>query len=595
VPVSLISGDGNIMAGFREDIEIALRTGDYFRVYDLAISDLETNPNNLHSQYAILLSLARTGANRQARTRLTALLDATKSRKDIPPQLAEDFAAMDGRLFKNLALEESGENRRTLAAQSAHRYENAYYIRGGYFPAINAATMWLIADEPEKSRAMAQNALADIGQTPNEYWPLATAAEAYLLLGEATKARGALAAALASPAVDFANVAVTRRQLATICNKLAVSWPSIDLRPSSVIIHYCADGSAELSSSGADELTAKIDQLISGQHVVSAFGTIRNNIELFMTERLLARNVDVQVILPSDARILADINGDSDGAFFHRLMACLGKLRSPFLVINSGGPASHALFVHSTRCAMGLAIMRANLLMIDASQIVIPCDRYDVGSDTTNVMYIWNRLGRRQTIIDCPTERSEIARELPLSDYETKAFIFCDIKGFSKVPEAVLPLFVDQVLGGLAEEIGKYETELEYKETAGDGIYIVLRNVVAAANCALALVARINSLPPSPLSSLGIRVSAHVGAVFPAIDPVTGYRKYFGTEIVRAARIEPITPVGECYVTEQFASILALEAPKHFNCDYAGVLESAKGYGAFRMYSMRARKTADQI
>jgi adenylate cyclase len=583
------------MAGFREDIGIALRTGDYFRAYDLAISDLEANPNNLYSQYAILLSLARTGANRQARARLTTLLDVTKSINDIPPQLAEDFAAMDGRLFKNLALEESGEKRRTLAAQSAHRYENAYSIRGGYFPAINAATMWLIADEPEKSRAMAQNALADIGQTPNEYWPLATAAEAYLLLGEATKARGALAAALASPAVDFANVAVTRRQLAMICDKLAVSWPSIDLPPSSVIIHYCADGNAELSSSEADELSAKIDQLISGQNLISAFGTIRNNTELFLTERLLARGVDVQLILPSEARILADTNRDSHDTFFHQLMACLGKLRSPFLVMSSGAPISHALLVHSVRCAMGLAIMRANLLMIEASQIVIRCDRHDADSDTTNVMDIWNRLGRNQTIIDCPAERSEIVSELPLSDYETKAFVFCDIKGFSKVPEMTLPLFVDQVLGGLAEEIDKYQSELEYKETAGDGIYIVLRNVVAAANCALAMVARMNRLPSGPLSSLGIRVSAHVGAVFPVIDPVTGYRKFFGTEIIRAARIEPITPVGECYVTEQFASILALEAPKGFNCDYAGVLESAKGYGAFRMYSMRVRKTADQI
>jgi len=583
------------MTGFREDIGVALRTGDYFRAYDLAISDLEADPNNLYSQYAILLSLARTGANRQARARLTALLNATKSINDIPPQLAEDFAAMDGRLFKNLAFEESGEKRRALAAQSAHRYENAFSIRGGYFPAINAATMWLIADEPEKSRAMARNALTDVGQTPNEYWPLATAAEAYLLLGEETKARGALAAALASPAVDFSNVAVTRRQLATICDKLAVSWPAIDLPSSSVIIHYCADGSAELSLSDADELTAKIDQLISDQHLVSAFGTIRNNVELFMTERLLARGVDVQLILPSDARILADTNRDSHDAFFDRLVACLGKLPSPFLVMNSGGPANHALFVHSARCAMGLAIMRANLLMIEASQFAIRCDRHDAGSDTTSVMDTWNRLGRRQTIIDCPAERSEIARELPLSDYETKAFVFCDIKGFSKVPEATLPLFVELVLGGLAEEIVKYQSELEYKETAGDGIYIVFRNVVAAANCALALVARINRLPPGPLSSLGIRVSAHVGAVFPAIDPVTGYRKFFGTEIIRAARIEPITPVGECYITEQFASILTLEAPKQFNCDYAGVLESAKGYGAFRMYSMRARKTADQI
>src|ERR1700676_3205735 len=163
------------MDGVQTEIETTLRVGDYFRAYDLATSALEYDPANLNLQYAVLLALARTGANRQARARLSALLDPTKPKKEMPEQLAEDFAAMDARLLKNLAFEETGEKRRTLAAQSARQYEAAYAIRGRHFPAINAATMWLIADEPEKSRAMARRAFANIGQE-NGYWPLASAA-----------------------------------------------------------------------------------------------------------------------------------------------------------------------------------------------------------------------------------------------------------------------------------------------------------------------------------------------------------------------------------------------------------------------------------
>jgi adenylate cyclase len=167
-------------------------------------------------------------------------LDPTKPNEAMPEQLAEDFAAMDARLLKNLAFEETGEKRCTLAVQSARRYEAAYAIKGGHFPAINAATMWLVADEPEKSRAMAHSALTNIGQESG-YWPLASAAEAHLLLGEVPAARNALASAMALPTADLADKAVTRRQMALLCDELAISWPSIDVPPTSIIIHYCSE------------------------------------------------------------------------------------------------------------------------------------------------------------------------------------------------------------------------------------------------------------------------------------------------------------------------------------------------------------------
>jgi adenylate cyclase len=582
------------MDRIQTEIETALRVGDYFRTYDLATSGLESDPANLNLQYTILLALARTGANRQARARLNALLDSAKPKKEMPEQLAEDFAAMDARLFKNLAFEETGEKRRTLAIQSARRYEAAYAIKGGHFPAINAAAMWLIADEPEKSRAMAHSALANTEQESG-YWPLASAAEAHLLLGEAPAARNALASAMALPSADLADKAVTRRQMALLCDKLGISWPSIDVPPTSIILHYCSDEFGEMSSSDTEGLGDEIDRLISGHIIDSAFGAIRNNAELLVAERLLAHGVDVLLVLPSGPKSLAETIGDKNGVFLRRLEACIEKLRDPPIVMTPDSQGSDALFTLSGRCAIGLAVMRAGHLMMDAKQVVFrPTDTH-ANSVSTRIVDISNRSHGELAPIEHSALADAAPRDLPLSGYETKALVFCDIKGFSKIPERAIPAFIDLVLGGLAEEINKYQSDVEYKETAGDGIYIVFREVVAAANCALALAARMNSLPPGPLPPLGIRVSAHVGAVFPTVDPVTGFRKFFGSEVVRAARIEPITPVGECYVTEQFASILALEGPNKFNCDYAGVLESAKGYGAFRMYSLRHRKAAERF
>jgi len=57
--------------------------------------------------------------------------------------------------------------------------------------------------------------------------------------------------------------------------------------------------------------------------------------------------------------------------------------------------------------------------------------------------------------------------------------------------------------------------------------------------------------------------------------------------VSRTARIEPVTPPGEVYVTEQFAARLALE-PAGFGCDYVGQVPAAKGYGTMRMYHLHA-------
>jgi len=63
-------------------------------------------------------------------------------------------------------------------------------------------------------------------------------------------------------------------------------------------------------------------------------------------------------------------------------------------------------------------------------------------------------------------------------------------------------------------------------------------------------------------------------------------------EVIRTARIEPVTPVGEIFVTEQFAAMLAFTARDTFICEYAGLQPMAKNFGECRMYSLRRAHNA---
>jgi class 3 adenylate cyclase len=88
--------------------------------------------------------------------------------------------------------------------------------------------------------------------------------------------------------------------------------------------------------------------------------------------------------------------------------------------------------------------------------------------------------------------------------------------------------------------------------------------------------------------TMALRLGGHFGPVFEAEDPVLHVTNYFGAHVSRTARIEPVTPPGEVYVTEPFAARLAL-GPGDFVSDYVGQVPAAKGYGTMRMYNLRRR------
>ena len=84
-----------------------------------------------------------------------------------------------------------------------------------------------------------------------------------------------------------------------------------------------------------------------------------------------------------------------------------------------------------------------------------------------------------------------------------------------------------------------------------------------------------------------IRIALHAGPAYEIDDPVTGRPGFAGMHISRAARIEPVTPPGEVYVSEAFAALLAFDDnQERFAC---GTVPMAKEYGRFRTYRLARR------
>jgi class 3 adenylate cyclase len=213
---------------------------------------------------------------------------------------------------------------------------------------------------------------------------------------------------------------------------------------------------------------------------------------------------------------------------------------------------------------MGLAILRARHLCTEAEQIAVwdgnpPSSPIGTAADMAN----WGRTGRPQSVIRCGEGAAPDAAATGSerrTSRRTRAMLFGDIRGFSKLADAELRRFVDTVLGAFAEVTDRYGTDVLLANTWGDGLYLVFDDAGKAARCALDLQAAMAGIDLSNAGlpdHLALRIGGHLGPVYSGRDPIIKQQNFFGAHVSRAARIEPVTPEGCGYVNETLAAVLA--------------------------------------
>ena len=253
---------------------------------------------------------------------------------------------------------------------------------------------------------------------------------------------------------------------------------------------------------------------------------------------------------------------------------------------------------------MGMAHLRARHLQTDAVQLAA----YDGvpaadGAGTAVDIESWQRSGGKTCRIEF--DRSAIGHKKASHAVESRndadgilsrqvhSIIFADVHGFSKIPESRIPLFWNGIMKRCAATIDAQGKHVLYRNTWGDALYLIVDDVVVSADLALSLH---NCVTADDARELGLdnvprlRVALHHGPLFEGFDPVCREPSFFGSEVSRTARIEPVTPLGAVYATEPFAAILAMRGGSKYSCNYAGRIDLAKGYGAYRMYRLTRGK-----
>lgn len=587
------------------------RRGELLGAVDVAERGLAEHPGDAGLMYRATLALARAGATDEARRRFDEYRLAELD--------SEDTGSLRARLEKDIALAHAGSARRRLALHAAGLYDAVFAATGGYYPAINAATLWLIAGDRRAARSRARLVLGLLAAgTEDTYYEAATAAEAYLLLGEPQHAEAALRLAAGRHGGDYAALASTRRQLRLICETLDLDPALLAPLAGPGVVHYCghriavAEHPGRFDAGDEERLAARCAMVVARRPAGFAYGALAGGADILWAEALLESGCELHVVLPFAHREFIELSvAPCGGGWVARFERCLREATSVKYATDDAYLGDDILFRYGSELAMGLALLRARYLDAEAWQLALWDGEARSGAAGTAIdVATWQRTGHAATILSPAGEISAApggrdsrtptsTRSEPRTGRIVGAMLFGDARGFSRLTDAQLATFAREFLGALAAIINRYRGEISYRNTWGDAIFLVLADASVAARCALELQDAVSGLDLPALglpAHLALRLGGHLGPILPAHDPVIDTTVFFGTHVSRTARIEPITPPGAVYVTEPFAAALTLAGDRDHRCDYVGHMPLAKDFGTTRMYRLRrAQATAAAI
>ncbi|HMG47225.1 MAG TPA: adenylate/guanylate cyclase domain-containing protein [Allosphingosinicella sp.] len=570
----------------------ALARGDLIAAYDVttaAIAEGDASGTIRHQQ---VLALARMGDTERAMGLFSAYgLDKSGNAHE---------RAIGARLLKDRALAAAaGSARQQAMARAFDAYHAIYRESGDSFPGINAATLALLAGRVEQARDLARALLADPAVAAAEdYYKAATRAEALLLLGRTDEVTATLAGEAVRGSGDLGGRSSTLRQLAMVAAHLGIGEAEraallAPLAPPRVV-HYSGHMFGAEPAAEA-RIRSELDAVLDAEEVGFGYGALACGADILAAEALLARGAELHVILPFEEEdfLLQSVLPGGEG-WAARYRACRDRAKSVAFASPMAYFGNPAQYGYASRTAMGLARLRAEHLAAEAVQIAIWDGIASDGPAGTGAdVAAWAAAGERTLIVDPGAVERGLARPEPrvTTPYERAlaAILFTDFKGFSTLSEAALPSFWDGVMGVVAEVLDAHADHVECRNSWGDALYAVTSSAPVAAEIALQLQDRLARFDYATLGldgSGGMRIGAHYGPAYRTTDHITGRITYYGTEVSKAARIEPVTPPGAVFVTEPFAAILALEARGRFICRYVGRIALAKKYGDYPMYRL---------
>jgi class 3 adenylate cyclase/tetratricopeptide (TPR) repeat protein len=582
------------------------QAGDYLGAYDetqkaIDLSGKKVDPALAHLS---ILSLARSGMTQSAIHRFHRM------NTENPFPRNTEFLSLEARLYKDELLNAKTKKEKIVLGTKAREfYKKAFRKNQEYYPAINVATISLLMDDLKVSRSWSNkvleicHALSLSGE--NNFYLYATLAEAHLILGNPTEVSSNLAKAKSFASSDYGSLSVTYNQLSLICQTKKIDKSVLKpIQPPTV---FCYTGhmihglgkTPGIDTQDEPGLRKEIRHFLKESNAKIAFGSLASGADILIAEEVLKIKGELNLVFPFSQDEFKSISVSPAGSSWEkRFDKVVKKATQVSHVVDDAYTDHDTLFKACTLQAQGLASLRSQTLGSQSMQLAL-WNRLPSQSNSGTAADIkhWKSLGLPTHIISVPKHKSKKLSSRKKSKpkktqltRQMRTMIFADIRGYSKLEEKHLPVFVSIWMNHLAKIKKAHSKYIYYINTWGDAVYLVMKNVTVAAEIGLELAALFNQeeLIKNKLpETLALRVAAHMGPIFVGSSPLTGKKDFYGMHVNQTARLEPCTPVRSVYATEPFAAQVSIECKEKYRCEYVGNQPLAKKYGTIRMYHLK--------
>jgi class 3 adenylate cyclase/tetratricopeptide (TPR) repeat protein len=585
----------------------ANRQGEALAAYDIAAEGLKRWPGDVSLLQIQALALARLGSREQAQNIL----------RQLQTDDSQETAGLFARTYKDLWLATGNARDLDQACESYTRAYNSSPDR--YWTGINAATLACVKGERGQARRLAEELLtacrgrltADPGD--EHYWLRATIAEAHLVLEQVAEAEHWYAQAAEAAKERLGDLLSTWGNARLLLMHMppevyARIERALDVPRIAVFVGHRIDGpdrpQPRFPEKRADAVSQAIRQRLVESRVRIGYSSAASGADIVFLEAVQALGGRTYVVLPCEREQFVEESVAGAGeSWVARFGAVLKRANEVIVASRERLTLGSVAYDFASELQYGLAALRAAQYGTDLVPMAVwDGHEGDGPGGTADVVRRWKQRAREViTIRPMETEpaRSISPRAIASADAaavsgfgaEIRAMLFADAFHFSHLSEVQMPAFIQRFMAPIAMLIRQTRPRPLFQNTWGDGLYLVFPGVREAGLFALALARRVSEIDRKGANlpeDMALRISLHAGPVYRYTDPIIERVNYLGSHVNRAARIEPVTPPGQIYVTDAFAALAAVEAPGLFRFDYVGRIPLAKNYGEFPMYHMRA-------
>ncbi|MDR1475372.1 MAG: hypothetical protein LBI30_02530 [Holosporales bacterium] len=640
VPASTSQEDRSI----EEEIFELISGGQMFKAHELAKRAFESNANNLRIREAYSLVLLKTGAVDDAKKIIIPLLGLTPS-EDGPLVIEVDslrqsllITSGDSKVLSGIAhiFKEAWNFSHSCKDLDIARelYLASFKLSPSPGTGINAAWLHWLTGQDEQANKLAHETLKrlpPLGMEAN-FGQLVMMAETQLLLGREEDAVRLYKEAMEKTSKDYAPIVRARQQMVFL-QAAGFRVPKSAMQaliPPTVVVFtgHMIDRPDHPVTLFPHDIEEQVRQAIKEKlNEINAhigYSSASCGADLLFIEELIARGGEINIILPFAINDFIEMNVRHAGPRWEkRFEKAIQNARTVSIAAEDRYLGHDMLYRFSNHVMHGSAVMRSKFLTSEPHLLAVwdarvsaipggPADFIDQWTNITTLHLIdLDNLDIERPEIDPIVLESIKKRDEPdplnfnAPIRTIKAMMFSDLAGYSKLQDEHIPAFLD-FLTKLEQTMKQIGAGLEAVNTWGDAIFTVGNSATIIAEFGLKYCDIVEALgkkyPEFPFP-IRARISLHAGPVYEAEDPFIKKMNFYGGHINRAARLEPVTTVGQVYATQQFVALLHAETDKlqyehqqkglkfteKFETEYVGVLKLAKSFGQQEVYHLRRR------